>query len=52
MKITYLNQYFNTSEMSGGTRQYEMPSRPVFMGHESTWLHYNERMTAEKIGLK
>jgi len=41
MKITYLHQYFNTPEMSGGTRSYEMARRLVAMGHEvnmvTTW---------------
>jgi len=27
MRITYLHQYFNTPEMSGGTRSYEMARR-------------------------
>ena len=34
MKIIYLHQYFNTPEMSGGTRSYEMARRLVAMGHE------------------
>lgn len=34
MKITYLHQYFNTPDMSGGTRSYEMARRLVAMGHE------------------
>ena len=34
MKITYLHQYFNTPEMSGGTRSYEFAKRLVAMGHE------------------
>ena len=34
MRITYLHQYFNTPEMSGGTRSYEMARRLVAMGHE------------------
>jgi len=34
MKILYLHQYFNTPEMSGGTRSYEMARRLVAMGHE------------------
>ena len=34
MKILYLHQYFNTPEMSGGTRSYEMARRLVEMGHE------------------
>lgn len=34
MKIIYLHQYFNTPEMSGGTRSYEMGRRMVAAGHE------------------
>ena len=34
MKIIYLHQYFNTPEMSGGTRSYEMARRLVSEGHE------------------
>tara|TARA_Y200000002_G_scaffold381355_1_gene395198 strand:- start:452 stop:1708 length:1257 start_codon:yes stop_codon:yes gene_type:complete len=34
VKITYLHQYFNTPEMSGGTRSYEFAKRLVAMGHE------------------
>lgn len=34
MRIIYLHQYFNTPEMSGGTRSYEMARRLVAMGHE------------------
>jgi glycosyltransferase involved in cell wall biosynthesis len=34
MKIIYLHQYFNTPEMSGGTRSYEMARRLVARGHE------------------
>lgn len=34
MKIIYLHQYFNTPEMSGGTRSYEMARRMVATGHE------------------
>jgi glycosyltransferase involved in cell wall biosynthesis len=34
MRITYLHQYFNTPEMSGGTRSYEMAKRLVAKGHE------------------
>lgn len=34
MKILYLHQYFNTPEMSGGTRSYEMARRLVAGGHE------------------
>ena len=34
LRITYLHQYFNTPEMSGGTRSYEMARRLVAMGHK------------------
>lgn len=34
MRIIYLHQYFNTPEMSGGTRSYEMAKRMVAAGHE------------------
>jgi hypothetical protein len=34
MRITYLHQYFNTPDMSGGTRSYEMARRLVTKGHE------------------
>jgi glycosyltransferase involved in cell wall biosynthesis len=34
MKIIYLHQYFNTPEMTGGTRSYEMARRMVSAGHE------------------
>lgn len=34
MKILYLHQYFNTPEMSGGTRSFEMARRFVAEGHE------------------
>lgn len=34
MKIIYLHQYFNTPEMSGGTRSYEMAKRLAEKGHE------------------
>jgi len=34
MKIIYLHQYFNTPDMPGGTRSYEMARRLVDAGHE------------------
>lgn len=34
MRILYLHQYFNTPQMSGGTRSYEMARRLVARGHE------------------
>lgn len=33
MKIVYLHQYFNTPDMVGGTRSYEMAKRLVDKGH-------------------
>lgn len=41
MRIIYLHQYFNTPDMPGGTRSYEMARRLVAAGHEvhmvTTW---------------
>lgn len=34
MRIVYLHQYFNTPEMSGSTRSYEMARRWVARGHD------------------
>lgn len=34
MKIIYLHQYFNTPQMVGGTRSYEMARRMVHAGHD------------------
>jgi len=34
LRIIYLHQYFNTPQMSGGTRSYEMARRFVAAGHE------------------
>lgn len=34
MHILYLHQYFNTPQMSGGTRSYEMARRLVAAGHQ------------------
>ena len=34
MRILYLHQYFNTPEMPGSTRSYEMGKRLVKLGHE------------------
>lgn len=47
MKIVYLHQYFNTPEMTGGTRSFEMASRLVKAGHEvhviTTWREETAR---------
>ncbi|WP_298012479.1 glycosyltransferase family 4 protein [uncultured Castellaniella sp.] len=45
MKIIYLHQYFNTPEMSGSTRSYEMAKRMVRRGHTV------EMITARTDGL-
>lgn len=34
LNITYLHQYFNTPEMGGGTRSFEMGRRLCSLGHE------------------
>ena len=34
VRINYLHQYFNTSEMTGGTRSYEMAKQLVVKGHQ------------------
>ena len=34
MRITYLHQYFNTPDMAGGSRSFELGRRLVEMGHE------------------
>jgi glycosyltransferase involved in cell wall biosynthesis len=34
LRILYLHQYFNTPQMSGGTRSYEMAIRMIKKGHE------------------
>ena len=34
LRILYLHQYFNTPEMAGGTRSYEMARRLVSYGHD------------------
>jgi len=59
MRITYLHQYFNTPDMSGGTRSYEMARRLVAMGHEvnmvTSWREPDDRQTwfeTEEAGIK
>ena len=46
MKIIYLHQYFNTPDMSGGTRSFEMARRFVAQGHEvhmiTSWRQLSE----------
>ncbi len=47
MRIIYLHQYFNTPEMAGGTRSYEMARRLVAAGHRvdlvTTWRDRTEK---------
>lgn len=47
MKILYFHQYFNTPEMSGGTRSYEMARRLVAAGHEvhmiTSWVKETDK---------
>ena len=60
MKIIYLHQYFNTLEMAGGTRSYEMARRLVAAGHEvhmvTSWRNDDRRakkwFTTEEAGIK
>src|SRR5690606_3755255 len=60
MKILYLHQYFNTPNMSGGTRSYEMAKRLVAAGHEvhmiTSWVQetnhldwFNEEIDGIKV---
>lgn len=58
MKIIYLHQYFNTPDMAGGTRSYEMARRLVAAGHEvhmvTTWRKYiekNDWFTTKEAGI-
>ena len=51
MKIVYLHQYFNTPQMAGSTRSYEMGRRLVSFGHEvhmvtSNWQKEHENTRA------
>lgn len=59
MKVTYLHQYFNTIDMAGGTRSYEMARRLVAMGHEvnmvTSWRETDGRkgwFVTEEAGIK
>jgi len=58
MKILYFHQYFNTPEMSGGTRSYEIARRLVLAGHEvhmiTSWVNetdQNDWYTTEEAGI-
>lgn len=50
MKIIYLHQYFNTPEMSGGTRSYEMARRMVAAGHEVHMVTSIRESNSEHMG--
>lgn len=60
MKIIYLHQYFNTPEMSSGTRSYEMAKRMVAVGHEVHMVtshreekeEHNDWFTTDEAGIK
>ena len=60
MKIIYLHQYFNTPNMSGGTRSYEMARRLVAAGHEvhmvTSWrtedAQHTDWFTTEEAGIQ
>jgi len=59
MRIVYLHQYFNTPDMSGGTRSYEMARRLVACGHEvhmvTSWREPTEKanwFTTEEAGIQ
>ena len=48
MKILYLHQYFNTPQMAGSTRSYEMARRWVAQGH-TVHVVTTSRTAAKKI---
>ncbi|MCK9488767.1 MAG: glycosyltransferase family 4 protein [Xanthomonadales bacterium] len=59
MKIVYLHQYFNTPDMVGGTRSYELARRLVAKGHEvemvTSWRERDDRrdwFTSNEAGIK
>jgi len=41
MKVTYIHQYFSTTEMSGGVRSYEVARQLVAKGHEVNMITSN-----------
>ncbi|WP_160243647.1 glycosyltransferase family 4 protein [Acinetobacter indicus] len=47
MKIIYFHQYFNTPEMSSGTRSYEMARRLVAAGHEVHMIASSRKPTSK-----
>lgn len=59
MKVVYLHQYFNTPEMAGGTRSYEMARRLVAAGHQvellTTWREPTDKrewFVTEEAGIR
>lgn len=48
MRILYLHQYFNTPEMNGGTRSFEMARRLVAAGHEVHMVTSNRNAHMKK----
>lgn len=50
MKIIYLHQYFNTANMSGGTRSYEMARRFVAWGHDVHMITTRRTLVKRKTG--
>ena len=59
MRIIYLHQYFNTPDMAGGTRSYELARRLVRRGHEvhmvTSWREEGRQLDwfeTEEAGIK
>jgi glycosyltransferase involved in cell wall biosynthesis len=52
MKIIYLHQYFNTPDMIGGTRSYEIARRLTKRGHEVHMVTSYQGKTKEKTWFK
>jgi len=50
MRIAYLHQYFNTPEMPGGTRSYEMGRRLAAAGHEVVMITSDRNPDAQTAG--
>lgn len=48
MRITYLHQYFNTPEMSGSTRSFEIAKKLVQCGHTVTVITQSNRLNKKK----
>lgn len=60
MRIVYLHQYFNTPNMPGSTRSYEMALRMVAAGHEvhmvtsirESEVQFDDWVTSEESGIQ